>query len=71
MVLSYHREPVVELLGALPLISTVVLLLPAFNAYDAVEEYDADVAFCAQLAVPKNPTALLMELVYDDADTFP
>ena len=26
---------------------------------------------CAQLLVPTNPTALEIELVYDDADTFP
>ena len=37
-------------------------------AADAVIATDDD---CAQLLVPKYPTALFNELVYEDADTFP
>lgn len=38
------------------------------SAREADTVLDAETA---QLDVPRNPTALLMELVYDDADTSP
>ena len=58
-----YNEPVIT---ALPLNGKPAP--PAFSANDAVVACDEDTA---TLLVPKNPTALEIELVYDDAETLP